>query len=420
MRLKTPIIQSFLFMLSIFTTLLAGAELTTGKSFWTGGEHGLSWHELSEGAAYSFAFLLFLSVHEFGHYFTARYHQVKSSLPYYIPLYIPMMLNIGSLGAVIRLRQVPQSTRKYFDIGIAGPLAGFVVSIGLLVYGFQNLPPEEAYVLDIHPEYQTYFGGLPTEAEQSSFILEKKGFDFLTAEEKNSLLSVEEQAEINDPLDREALQRERYQPVTVRIGSNLLYEALKRWVPDDPEQVPDPFEMIHYPWLFVGYITLFFTALNLLPMGQLDGGHIIYGMFGRKKAGQVARITALLLILVGGMGFMDFRRPDDFFTYLGIGLYALYLTYMLQRLRPSASAAQIGLAILLIMGIQSLVKLALPDIQVSLIWLIYAFLAVRFIGLDHPRALHEHRVNRPRQILGWVAILIFVLCFTPFPIEVVG
>ncbi len=411
-------------MLTVFTTLVVGAELTTGKVFFDLGgvdsAHLLGWGDLKEGMAYSFAFLLFLTCHEFGHYFTAVYHKVKSSLPYYIPVYVPFMLNIGSLGAVIRLKQIPESTRKYFDIGIAGPLAGFVVSVFLLVYGFQSLPDQSDYVLNIHPEYELYFGGLPTEAEQEAFILEKKGFDFLSPEEKNTLLTEEEFNSTRNPAEREALQREAYVPATIHIGSSLLYELLKWLAAPDPAQVPDGFEMIHYPWLFVGFITLFFTALNLLPIGQLDGGHIVYGMFGRATAGTVARVTVLALLFFGGTGMMDFRRPDDFYTYLGVGLYAAFLVYVLHRLFFKGKIKKLIIAVVGIMLAQAAIKYFVTDLQPSLIWLIYAFLAVRFIGVDHPRALYEHRVNRPRQILGWVAIAIFILCFTPFPVDVVG
>ena len=419
------IIQISLFLLSIFTTLVVGAELTTGKSFWNlGGVDEadlLTWGDLGKGAAYSFAFLLFLTCHEFGHYFMALYHQVKASLPYYIPIYVPYMLNIGSLGAVIRLRQIPESTRKYFDIGIAGPLAGFVISVVLLVYGFQNLPDQESYVLNIHPEYVEYFGGMPTPAQQEDFILNKTGFDFLDAKEKASLLDSTEIDSLATPAEITALQRANYQSMSFRIGNSLLYEFLKWAAARDPDQVPDGFEMIHYPWLFVGFITLFFTALNLLPIGQLDGGHITYGMFGRKVAGKIARISVVALIFFGGTGMMDWRRPDDIYTWIGALLYLALIAYIYRKLffakRPKWQWAAAVFATLIL---QSLFKLYMPGLQPSLIWLIYAFLAVRVIGVDHPRSLREHRVNLPRQILGWIAIVIFILCFTPFPIEIVG
>ena len=73
--------------------------------------------------------LTFLTVHEFGHYFAAVYHNIAVSLPYYIP--IP--LGIGTLGAVIRIREQIQETNKMFDVGASGPIAGFIVSICILL-----------------------------------------------------------------------------------------------------------------------------------------------------------------------------------------------------------------------------------------------------------------------------------------------
>ena len=176
-KIRVYAIHIGLFLLTLLTTLMVGAELVSSTQlFILGGKSvaiGKSWfawvytskeialesvqlslQDLVKGIPYSFSFLAFLTFHEFGHYFTSVYHKVKCSLPYYIPIYIPfIMLNIGSFGAVIRLKEIPDSTRKYFDIGIAGPLAGFVVSIFLLVYGFSHLPDVDEYVLGIHSEY---------------------------------------------------------------------------------------------------------------------------------------------------------------------------------------------------------------------------------------------------------------------------
>jgi hypothetical protein len=150
-KLKTALIHSSLFIVTFITTTLAGAEWTHGKSVLVS---GFTWQDFYSGLPYSICFLSILTAHEFGHYFTAIYYRVRTSLPYYIPLPpIPMML--GTLGALIRLKQRVNSTRENFDIGIAGPLAGFVVSLGFLFYGFTHLPPPE-YIFSIHPEYEQF------------------------------------------------------------------------------------------------------------------------------------------------------------------------------------------------------------------------------------------------------------------------
>ncbi|MEM6805369.1 MAG: site-2 protease family protein [Bacteroidota bacterium] len=388
--MRTYLIQIGLFILSFITTTLAGAELTSGK-YWLDFGMGSPADQLLKledfwlGLPYSLSFLTFLSFHEFGHYFAAVYHKVRSSLPYYIPIFIPIpgILNIGSFGAVIRLKEIPTSTRKFFDIGIAGPLAGFVVSIFLLLYGFMNLPPMESYVMEIEPFYEEQFGFVPEE----SIIIAA-----LEAEENY---------------------------YGYYVGTNLLFELLKAIVPQDPAQVPNHFDLIHYPFLFVGYITLFFTALNLLPMGQLDGGHVVYGMFGQKKAGQVARVALIGLLFFGGTGIMEFRGIGVW-DFVSIGVYILFLVYIFSKVLGRNNWQLIVYSTLLVLAVQIILKWNFPTIQFNFIWLLYAWMVVRFIGLDHPRAFIEHKVNASRQFYGYLAILIFILCFTPTPLSVVG
>ena len=131
-----------LFILTLFTTLMAGA-------FWGGHpvdirSFPLFISSLSTGIAYSVSLLLFLTVHEFGHFFAARHHRVRATLPYYLPVPpLPSLLSLGTMGAVIKVRERIPGTNSLFDIGISGPVGGFAVCIGLLVYGFLNLPPAD-------------------------------------------------------------------------------------------------------------------------------------------------------------------------------------------------------------------------------------------------------------------------------------
>ena len=253
-----------LFLVTVFTTLMAGAELRTANAFFWG---DLTFASLGEGWLFSLAFLSFLTVHEFGHFFAARFHNVRTSLPYYIPIFIPIgILNIGSFGAVIRIREMPPSRRKYFDIGVAGPLAGFVISILLLVIGFLTLPesPWTGYLGELHPEMMR--------------------LDHIWT------------------LD-EAVEASRGFPV-ISAGSNIIYDGLASWLAE-PSLLPPGHEVMHYPLLFVGYLTLFFTALNLLPIGQLDGGHVVYGLFGKQIHSWVSRLAVLALIFFGGTGLME-------------------------------------------------------------------------------------------------------------------
>lgn len=132
---KTVLKHLGLFLITVLTVSLAGAgfvgfnpvpfpiALPTLTDFW-------------RGLLFAGLLLGFLGVHEFGHYFAALYHNVKVTLPYFIP--IP--LGIGTVGAVIRIKQKINDTYKMFDVGASGPIAGFIVSLVVLIYGFSTLP----------------------------------------------------------------------------------------------------------------------------------------------------------------------------------------------------------------------------------------------------------------------------------------
>jgi membrane-associated protease RseP (regulator of RpoE activity) len=375
----------FLFLVTVFTTLMAGTELATNKFFFAG-EFRQTFDQLYHGIPFSFAFLLFLTVHEFGHYFTARYYGVATSLPFYIPIFMPFFpINIGSFGAVIRIREVPKSRSVFFNIGVMGPLAGFVVALGLLVVGLLTLPPLEPTVFSIHPEYPDMFGGIPT-ADQF-------------------------------PPDA----------FVVSMGSNLLLGLLKMVLPIDAANLPPAHEMMHYPFLFVGFLVCFFTALNLLPIGQLDGGHVTYGLFGRKTAGIISRSMVVVLLLVGGRGLMwaqpNLENPDlpwwwmmdaAVAVLLGLGFYVFVFSQIAPRL---GMFRWVGMSVLL--GLfQFSMNALLGPVESNFLWLLYAFMAVRVIGVDHPSAQDEQPLNRTEKWMGYLAILIFILCFTPDPMVI--
>ena len=128
-------IHLILFVITFITTTFAGAEWMYGRTF-VFSSYPLGWDEFMAGLRFSIPFLGILTIHEFGHYLTARKHKVKVSLPYYIPLwlgFIGMPFTIGTLGAFIRIRERINDKRKNFDIGVAGPIAGFVAALIVLV-----------------------------------------------------------------------------------------------------------------------------------------------------------------------------------------------------------------------------------------------------------------------------------------------
>ena len=130
----------WLHLLLFFATLVSTVY---ASAFWLDsadllGEDWGDWAAILNGLRFAGSLLLFLTIHEFGHYFAARYHGVRVSLPYYIPF--PLIGSIGTFGAVIRIREPLPSTTKLFDIGAAGPLAGFVPALGILLYALATLP----------------------------------------------------------------------------------------------------------------------------------------------------------------------------------------------------------------------------------------------------------------------------------------
>jgi membrane-associated protease RseP (regulator of RpoE activity) len=370
-KIKTILIHSSLFLVTFVTTTLAGAEWTYGKSIFM---KGYSWANFASGLPYSICFLTILTCHEFGHYFTAIYYRIKTTLPYYIPLPpIPGVPLFGTLGAVIRIKERIPTNQQQFDVGIAGPLAGFVVALGFLIYGFVTLPPPE-HVFIFHPEYQQY------------------GLDYAS--------------HVYD------LKTMPPNVMDVVIGKNLLFVFLENLFAD-PSRMPNPHEIMHYPFLFAGFLSLVFTCMNLLPIGQLDGGHVLYGLVGYRKHRVIATVLYFGLLFYCGLGLYG---PDSPITiYTPIYVYALYMALrsLFEKKRDRLMYA------LAIFTIQYVIGWYAPSLQGYSAWLGFIVLIGWIAGVPHPRSAIELPLNRTRKILGWLALLIFILCVTPQPIDII-
>ncbi|GAB4044825.1 site-2 protease family protein [Spirosoma litoris] len=377
-RTKTYLLHGGLFLITLITTTLAGAEWMYGSLFipFEGITKPLGWSEFLGGFQFSIPFLAILTVHEFGHYFTAKANKVRVTLPYYIPLWLGIGQSIGTLGAFIRIKDYINSRRKYFDIGIAGPLAGFVLALVVLWYAFSHLPPPE-FIFTIHPEYA------------------KWGLDYGKYAYKN----LPEGAAIG-------------------LGDNLLFSFFKTYVAD-PARVPHPYEMVHYPYVMAGYLALFFTSLNLIPIGQLDGGHILYGLIGRKRFQWVAPALFIVFAFYAGLGSYkpsDFAVPTDeaFFEELGeFGLYVGFLYLAFSRISENwVTSLLIALSVVIA---QLAVSWVWPNAEGYSNFLVFVFVVGRFLGIYHPETEQDEPLDLKRQILGWLALIIFVLCFSPRP-----
>ena len=374
-RFKRPAQQLVLFLLTLVTTTFAGSELCFGKSILL---PGYSFADFWQGMSYSLPFLGILSVHEFGHYFAARYHRVKTSLPWYIPFYLPWIFpfSIGTLGALIRLRERVPSLTKNFDIGIAGPLAGFVAALGVLAYGFTHLP-EPTWIYTIHPEYQKF------------------GLDYAKY--------------VYEPGFMEG-------SIGLMFGDNILFHLMSVTLAD-PARMPNPHELIHYPYLLAGFLSLVFTALNLMPIGQLDGGHVVYGLFGSRGHRLTAISVFLMFVFFAGLGTVTPAMSSDSMIF-GVPLYIgfLYLTFTGLQLDWRNTL----ILTLVVFLIQYGITWFFPAVTGFGSWLVFAFVLGRFIGVYHPLAMVEEPLSTGRKVLGWIALLILVLCFTPAPIQFSG
>ena len=402
-----------LFVLTFVTTTYAGAEFITGKflSFLTNSY--LTKDDLINGLKYSIPFLAILSAHEFGHYFMAIYHNVKTTLPYYIPF--PPMFTIGTLGAVIRIKQAIYSRKVFFDIGIAGPLAGFVLALAVLFYGFTHLPEKE-HIFSIHPDYKKYGMEYEKYVYDPKVIRYEDSVRFAQRQSEDSIKIFSEGTE----QERLGWAREKYEgegAVQVFIiGDNLLFYFFKNFVAD-PNLLPHQNEMIHFPILLAGYLALFFTALNLIPIGQLDGGHILYGLIGFRRNQIASGVIFTGLVLYGGIGLITLKElikePSEM-LFLRLPLYIGFLYFLFSRVTPEAKTNL--LIAVTIFTIQFLINYFFPEVEGNHFWLFWAFILSRVLGIFHPPTLYEEPLDLKRKILGWISLIIFIICFSPQPL----
>jgi peptidase M50-like protein len=408
-KLKRRLIQLGLVVFTFICTTLSGAEWIHGWWFLYV-PNPLGWDAFIDGMQYSIPFLLILTVHEFGHYFTARYHKVKVSLPYYIPAWLGFLgsMSLGTMGAFIRIRERISSVSKTFDIGIAGPLAGFVAALIVLLYGFTHLPPKE-YVYSIHPEYQLF-------GDNYENIVYSKDTFYL----KSDLAKI---APIHAKrFQKDTIYMNQEGDFGFQIGTSLLFDYMKyNWVPEEHlDRLPNDHELMHYPILLAGFLALMFTALNLLPIGQLDGGHVVFGMFGAQIHSLVSRGFYLIAIVYSGLGvgFLGFVNPFilnrpisdlmiDLLLYVGI------IYFLLQRVfdkRQTQLMFALGVFVL-----QMAILYLFPGTKGYSGWFLFILIVGRFIRVQHPTTLINEPITSTRQVLGWIAIIIFIISFSLKP-----
>ncbi len=278
-----------LLLLTIATTTLAGMNHYAAfqSDFGTRTIPLIYSELLPRGFWYSGTILAILGCHELGHYFACRYYDVDASLPFFLPMPMPLT---GTLGAFIRIREPIPSKRMLFDIGIAGPIAGFAVAVPALFIGLSL----------------SRVGLVPSDMDGMS------------------------------------------------LGEPLLFQ-LAAWLLFGTQ--PEGYSLNLHPIAFAAWFGLLATSLNLFPIGQLDGGHISYSVFGRKSS----YITLVMVLAAVGLTFVSYSW---------------------------------------------------------VVWTVLMLVMLFTFGRHHPRVFDEDMpLDQTRKILAVVALIIFVLCFTPAPIE---
>jgi membrane-associated protease RseP (regulator of RpoE activity) len=317
---RRALVPAALFLLTFLTTTAAGAialHPDVSIPFWQLLFPVAAIRPISDGLSYSVPLMGILLCHEFGHYFVARAHGVHASLPHFIPL--PPLLGFGTMGAVIGMRQVTRDRRKLIDIGAAGPLAGLIVTIPVILYGLWRSP------------VQPVGGGL-----------------------------VE--------------------------GNSILYALLKfvskgEWLPNAVNDV-----YLH-PTARAGWTGLLVTMINLLPIGQLDGGHVATAYFGNRYNRFARRLHQALPVVS-----------------LGVFAWAM----MLAR-HESRSNGRWTLEV----AVTSSLGAALP----WLVWWGLVALVHRLSGsAEHPPVVSK-ALPASRKVLFWIVVVVFFLILMPMPMR---
>lgn len=401
-RTKTYLKHLGLFVITFFTATIAGTWWVNSKMlFFT----DYTWEDFSIGLGYSVPFLLILTVHEFGHYFVAKFNKVKTTLPFYIPL-PPFPGSIGTMGAIIRIKEHVKSKTIHFDIGIAGPLAGFIIAVAVLIYGYSTLPTLD-YLFRIHPEYEQFGDNYADHVYTWEFQEGMMHQQYLAARAQDSLAHVNK----GDIENWSFFEYEKTADIpNISLGKPLLMLFMESFV-SDQKLVPNSREIMHYPILMAGFLALLVTALNLLPIGQLDGGHVLYGMVGYHWHKRIATWFFLGFLLFAGYGYLT---PYDGVEELmwNVPLYIGFLYITLKGLKKSQQETL--MYALILFSIQFIAPMLIPVKGYSG-WLFFGLILGRFIGIYHPPSLDERPLTTGRKVLAWLTLVIFIISASPAP-----
>ena len=317
-------INIILFILTVFSVMLMGVDIPP-EAISPDGTSPLPYMFLHIFSGWPFALSMMgiLFAHEMGHYVMCRYYKVPATLPFFLPA--PLLSPLGTFGAFIAMRGIPKNKRVLFDVGVAGPIAGLVLAVPVLFIGLSL----------------SHLGPIGHASQGASGFLEG-----------NSIFYLFSKYVIFGKLLPE--------PVSMNGLPPFIY-----WMQYFLTGHPIPFNgtdvMLHNVAL-AGWAGLLVTALNLVPVGTLDGGHVAYGLFGERA----------------------------------------------RRIFPIAIGTLITLSILPV-----LFTLSLSAFNFS--WLLWVFILF-WLGNVRTQPLDDITpLDGKRRALGFCMLLIFVLLFTPIP-----
>lgn len=254
-----PVVNMILGLLTLGSMIFAGAvsSLSGPAPADTAELWRMIIRSLPSGIPFAASLLAILATHEFGHYLAGRYHKAHVSLPYFIPFpFSPF----GTMGAFIQLKEPPKNKRILLDIGIAGPLAGLVVAIPVLIYGLS--------LSQVQPIQTAPGQGFQLEGNSILYLLAK----FLV------------------------FGRLLPEPASYGNLSPAIY-WLRYFFTSSPLPIGG-YDVFIHPVAWAGWAGLLVTALNLIPAGQLDGGHIMYTLLGDRAR----RLWPFIMMALAIMG----------------------------------------------------------------------------------------------------------------------
>lgn len=314
-----------LFILTVFSVMLTGIDIPP-EAIPADGSLPFSFliRHIFSGWPFALSMLGILFVHEMGHYLACRYYKVPATLPYFLPA--PLISPLGTLGAFIMMRGIPKNKRVLFDVGVAGPLAGLVVAVPVLFLGL----------------WLSELGNIGTPAAGTSGMLEGNSLFYLFAK---------------------YLMFGRLLPEPVSMGG---LTPVAYWIRYFLTAQPIPFNGLDvqlHSVALAGWAGLFVTALNLLPVGTLDGGHVAYGLFGE-------RARKIFPIAIGGL--------------IALSFLPVLLTFSFAAFNYS--------------------------------WLLWVFILF-WLGNVRTQPLDDiTELDPTRRALGIFVLILFVLLFTPMPL----